>query len=146
LTNSGRRVVRPRAETLRNELYLSAIASRVLAAVGRALSATPAVEAVTCVAVRTRESNNPHLEPIYVGTFQRAYAETLLAEGRWSPVPRLLAEAVEDAEEVDLEVSAGTHEILALELSDDPGLKAVVDQMDPAIRADENAALASDQA
>ncbi len=144
-TSAGRPTVHARSEARRNDLYLSAIASRVLAAVGRALSTTPAVRAVTCVAVGACESSDRPWEPIYVGTFQRAYAERLLAEGRWSPDPDALAEAVEDAEEVDLEVTGRTQEIAALDLSDDPGLAAVIDQMDPAIRSDEDAARTSDQ-
>jgi HEAT repeat protein len=143
-TSAGRRTVHARSEARRNDLYLSAIASRVLAAVGRALSTT-AVRAVTCVAVGACESSDHPWEPIYVGTFQRAYAERLLAEGRWSPDPDALAEALEDAEEVDLELTGRTQEIAALDLSDDPGLAAVIDQMDPAIRSDEDAARTSDQ-
>jgi HEAT repeat protein len=144
-TGVGRPTVNARSEIRRNDLYLSAIASRVLAAVGRALSTTPAVEAVTCVAVRPCGTSDRPWEPIYVGTFQRAYAERLLAEGRWSPEPEALAEAVEEAEEVDLELTGRTYDIAALDLSDDPGLMAVMDQMDPAIRSDESAARTSDQ-
>src|SRR5437899_830894 len=125
-TTAGRRIMRARSETRRNDLYLSAIASRVLAAVGRALSTTPAVEAATCVAVRASASSNRPWEPIYVGTFERAYADRLLVDGRWSPDPDTLAAAVEEAEEGELELSDGTHEIVALDLADDPGLAAVI--------------------
>jgi hypothetical protein len=143
--SSGRPILRTRPDRRRNDLYLAAIASRVLAAVGRALSATPAVEAVACVAVRARASSDRPCEPIYVGAFQRAYAERLLAEGRWSQNPDALVQAVEEADEVDLERADGTHEITALGLSDDPGLIAVMDQMDPAVRSDDEAARTSDQ-
>src|SRR5436190_9344526 len=45
-TSAGRPTVRPRTETRRNDLYLSAIASHILAAVGRAISTAPGVAAV----------------------------------------------------------------------------------------------------
>jgi HEAT repeat protein len=144
-TRGRRRAVRARSETLRNGLYLAAIASRVLAGVGRALATTPAVEAVTCVAVRARASGTNPWEPIYVGTFERAYAERLLAEDRWSPDPHSLARAVEEAEEVDLELTESAREVAALHLSGNPGLTAVMHQMDPAVRSDEEAARESDQ-
>jgi HEAT repeats len=143
--SEGPPIVRPRSERRRNELYLSALASRVLAAVGRALSTTPAVQAVSCVAVRARPRSDRGWEPTYAGTFSRAYAERLVAEGRWTADPDALAQALEEAAEVDLVLTEGAHEITALELSDDPGLKAVMDQMDPKIRSDEKAARASDQ-
>src|SRR5439155_24805994 len=100
-------------------------------------STTPAVQAVACVAVRAGESSDRPWEPIYVGTFSRAYAERLLAEGRWSPDPGALAEAVDQADEVDLELADRTHAIVALDISDDPGLIAVIDQLDPALRSNE---------
>jgi len=143
-TSAGRRILRPRSERRRNDLYLSAIASRVLAAVGRALSTTPAVDAVACVVVRACESPDRVWESIYVGTFERAYAERLLAEGRWSADPDALARAVEEADEVDLELTDRTHAIVPLDLSADPGMMAVIDQLDPAIRSDEKAARTSD--
>src|SRR5438552_1788224 len=94
-------------------------------AAGRALSTTPAVEAVACVVVRARESSDRPWESIYVGTFERAYAERLLVEGRWSADPEALAKAVVEADDVDLELTGRTREIVALELSVDPGLMAV---------------------
>ena len=145
ITSAGRRTTRARPETRRNALYLAAVASRVLEAVGRALMTTPAVEAVTCVAVQIADSHAGPWEPIYVGTFERAYAERLHAEGRWSADPDALVEAVEQAEEVDLEVSGPAREIAALDVANDPGLKAVMAQLDPAIRSDENLARRSDQ-
>src|SRR5439155_19086215 len=96
-------------------------------------------------AVRARREHDRPWEPIYVGTFERAYAERLLAEGRWSPAPDALVQALEQAEDVDLELAGRTHEIAALDLSADPGLRAVMDQTDPAIRSDEAAARRSDQ-
>ncbi len=144
-TSAGRRILRPRPAKRRNDLYLSAMGSRVLAAVGRALSTTPAVEAVASVAVRARESRERRWECIYVGTFERAYAERLLAEGRWSADPEALAKAVEEADDVELELTGRTREIVPLDLSADPGLIAVIDQLDPAIRSDERAARTSDQ-
>jgi HEAT repeat protein len=144
-TSAGHRAVRARSEIRGNDLYLSAIASRILAAVGRALSTTPAVEAVTCIAVRACESSTRPWEPIYVGTFERAYAERLVAEGRWSPDPDVVAVAVEEADEVDLELNGSRHGIAALDLSRDPGLAALIDRLDPMIRSDENAAHRSDQ-
>ena len=146
VTSAGRRILRARPASRRNDLYLSAIASRVLAAAGRALSTTPAVEAVACVVVRARESSDRPWESIYVGTFERAYAERLLVEGRWSADPEALAKAVVEADDVDLELTGRTREIVALDLSVDPGLMAVIDQLDPAIRSDEEAARTSDQA
>jgi len=55
-TSAGRPTVRPRTETRRNDLYLSAIASHILAAVGRAISTAPGVAAVSCVAVRAAKT------------------------------------------------------------------------------------------
>ncbi len=138
-TDDRHRAVRARSQTRRNDLYLSAIASRVLAAVGRALSATPAVEAVTCLAVRGSEARTSRWEPIYVGTFERTYIERLIAEGRWSSDPEVLAEAVNGADEVHLELDGSTHEVGALDLSPDPGLAGLVEQLDAGIRSDDNA-------
>jgi hypothetical protein len=140
-----RRTPERRPERSRNDLYLAVIASRVLAAVGRALSITPAVEAATCVAVRSSKSKARLWEPIYVGTFDREYAERLLAEGRWSPDRVALAQAVEGAGDVELERTGTELEITALDMSEDPGLRAVIDQMDPAISSDGIATRASDQ-
>src|SRR5207253_2277431 len=70
----------------------------------------------------------------------------LLVEGRWSAATEALAKAVVEADDVDLELTGRTREIVALELSVDPGLMAVIDQLDPAIRSDEEAARTSDQA
>src|SRR5262249_13775396 len=75
--SDGPPTVRTRSERRRNELYLSALGSRVLAAVGRALSTTPAVQAVSCVAVRARPRRDRGWEPTYAGTFNREYAERL---------------------------------------------------------------------
>jgi hypothetical protein len=128
-----RRARRRRSEEHRNDLYLAAVGSRVLAAVGRCLSSTPAVDEVICIAVRTGKAGHGPWEPIYVGSFERAYADRLLAEGRWSTDPSLLKQAVEGAEDVELELTDGSREINALDASDDPGLEAVMEQMDAAI-------------
>lgn len=144
-TSAGRPTLRARTETRRNDLYLSATASHVLAAVGRGLSVTPGITAVSCVAVRPAESGAHRWEPIYVGTFERTYAERLLAEGHWSSDPNSLARAVEDAEDVDLEVTGKMHRMDALDVSADPGLAAVMDQLDPAIRPDAAEARRSDE-
>ncbi len=146
LNAAGRPTVRARSIKRRNDLYLSAIASRVLAAVGRALGATPAVNAVTCVAVRASDPGDPPSEALYVGTFSRAYVERLVAQGHWSADADMLAKTLEDAEEVDLDISGRTREVSPLNLTEDPGLKAVLKQMDPAIRSEENATRASDEA
>ena len=143
-TSAGHPTVRARTETRRNDLYLSVVASTVLAAVGRSFSATAGITAVSCIAVRAVEAGAHAWEPIYVGTFDRTYAEQIVAEGRWSQDPAALARALEDADEVDLEVGRA-HRIAALELAADPGLAAVMDQLDPAIRSDETAARRSDK-
>src|SRR5437660_9512219 len=70
---ASRPTVRTRSQAHMNELKLAAVASRVLAAVGRALSATPAVEATTCVAVRPSRSSDRPWEPIHLGTVHREY-------------------------------------------------------------------------
>jgi HEAT repeat protein len=143
---AGPAFTRPRSEAERNRLYLSAIASRVLAAVGRVLSATPAVDAVICVAVRVRDDATAFLrEPVYVGTFRRAYAERLAAEGRWTAHPDTLRDTLKEAEEVKLNVDDRTQEIVELSLDDDPSLRAVIRQMDPAVRAGESAEGTSDR-
>ena len=144
VTSAGRPTMRARTETRRNDLYLSAVASIVLAAVGRALSVTPGITAVTCVAVRAGKAGARAWEPIYVGTFDRAYAQRLVAEGSWSQNTDALARALEEADEVDLDITGRTHQIAALDLSADPGLAAIIAQLDPAIRADEDAARRSD--
>jgi hypothetical protein len=132
--NGGRRrAVKPRSEARRTDLYVAAVASRVLAAVGRCLSATPAVDEVSCVALRACRSGMWRWEPIYVGNFDRAYAERLLAEGRWGTDTSLLKQAVEEATDVELELADGSSQIAALDLSDDPGLQAVVEHFDAAI-------------
>jgi HEAT repeats len=136
-TSAGRPTLRARTETRRNDLYRAALASHVLAAVGRALSLTPGITAVSCVAVRMAERGALQSEPIYVGTFDRAYAERLVADGRWSPDPQALASAVEEAEDVDLEMTAKTHRMDPLDVSADPGLAAVIGQLDAAIRSDD---------
>ena len=143
-SRTRRREIRhARAETRSNDLAVAALAKRVLAAAGRALSTAPTIGAVTCVGVRPTPSNAG--EPVYVGTFQRAYAERLLAEGLLSSYPDTLRDAIEEAEDVNFAVTAQTHRITALNVSNDPGLAAVMSQMDPSGRSDESAALASDQ-
>jgi HEAT repeats len=145
LHGAGDPTVRTRSVKHRNHLYLSAIASRVLAGVGHALAATPAVRAVACIAVRAGDPGDPPSEALYLGTFSRAYVERLVAEGRWSADPGMLAKALEDAEEVRLDVASRTREVSPLNLTERHGLVAVMNQLDPAIRADENAARASDE-
>jgi hypothetical protein len=131
--SGGRRRARRRSEERRNDLYLAAVGSRVLAAVGRCFSWTPAVDEVICVAVRAAKAGAQHWEPIYVGSFDRAYADRLLAEGRWSTDPSVLKSAAEGAQEVELELADGSRRLTALDVSDDPGLKAVVEQMDATV-------------
>lgn len=144
-TSTGRPTVRKRSKTRRNDLYFSAIASRVLAAVGRALSATPAVNTITCVAVRPNRATSPPWEAAYTGNFDRGYAEGLLADGSWSSDPDRIAEAIEEADEADFAASGRTHEIEGFDTSDDPGLSTIIAQLDPAIKAGPQAARDSDQ-
>lgn len=140
-TSDHQRAVRARSEMRRNDLYLAAIASRVLAAVGGALSVTPAMEAAVCVAIRPCESGTALLwEPLYVGTFERAYSERLLAEARWSSDPALLAAAIKQADEVHLELHGSTHEVAALDLATDPGLATLMDELTSILNADMDAA------
>ena len=104
-TAAGRPTTKKRSKTQRNELYLAAIASAVLAAAQVALAAAPGIVSVTCIAARrdsTAGESSDRYVPIYIGSFTGELLAEFHALGVWTDDPVDLQDMLRAADEVRL--------------------------------------------
>jgi hypothetical protein len=122
-TPTGRPMLHTRSKTRMNELYLAALASRVLFAADVALAAAPGLDGVRCVALRVDDSGAP--EPIYAGTVLRSLLPILKTRG-WTADPDFLAETPAMALDVKITQKGRAHELSALAPDVDGSVEAVM--------------------
>jgi hypothetical protein len=122
-TPSGNPTLKKRTKSERNELYMSMVASNVLATVKEAISVAPAIRRVVMIVLRRQRSAGlgaDRVSAIYCGTFTR----DLLEGVDWAAIdlPRVLDE-VPDAL---IKRGGRTAELQALDLSAEPDLESLV--------------------
>ena len=131
-TQAGRPTVRKRTQTRMNDLYVAAMASRLLGAGRRAAAAAPAIEEVFIIGI-VPVDDAEEWEAVYEGAFTRDYLLT-----RVGAIPNQvgpLTDALDDAEDAAWGVVGRTRELGTLDTDDDPGLAAVISRMKRAVRA-----------
>jgi hypothetical protein len=142
-TQAGRPTVRKRTQTRMNDLYVAAMASRLLGAARRAAAAAPGIEEIFVIGI-VPVDDSEEWEPVYEGAFGRDYLLT-----RVGGIPNevdTLTDALDDAEDAAWGVVGRTRELGTLDTDDDPGLAAVVSRMKRAVRAEGAAAEGGDAA
>jgi hypothetical protein len=117
-TSTGRLTVQGRTKTAQNELYLAAIAARLLHVMKLGFAAAPSLAAICCVVLRRDMDGD--MVSIYVGTFERDDLQPYLS----TTDPDELADLPEVPDDVALELRGRSHEVADLE-ADDTGLEAV---------------------
>lgn len=128
-TPTGKPTLKKRTKTEINRLYLKALGSNVLATVKEAFAVAPGTQIVQLVAIR-RELDGSHaseLAAIYLAQFDRAHYEA--ASGSRDP-----AEVLMQAPEATLKLKGRVEQVVPIELSDEDGLRTVLDQMAEGLR------------
>jgi hypothetical protein len=126
VTPGGRPTLHARTKTQRNGLYLTALASTVLATAKEALAVAPALNEISVVVVRKdRETPTPgdYLEVIYAGRFLRDRM-ALLDWQRIDVTVELLL-----APDALLNRHGPSKDIVPLDLEDQPGLRTLLQQL-----------------
>ncbi|HLH67353.1 MAG TPA: HEAT repeat domain-containing protein, partial [Solirubrobacteraceae bacterium] len=142
-TEGGRPTVRKRTQTRMNDLYVGAMASRLLGAARRAATAAPGIEEIFVIGI-VPVDDSEEWEPVYEGAFGRDYLLTRVPGIPNEVEP--LTDALNDAEDAWWEVVGRTHELATINTDDDPGLAAVMSRMKRAVRAEGSAAEGGDAA
>jgi hypothetical protein len=122
-TPTGRPTLRTRSKTRMNELYLAAIASRILFAAEVAVAAAPGLDGVRCVALRVDDSGAP--EPVYAGTVQSQLLQTV-KDSAWSSDPDVLTQIPAMALDVKIAQRGRAHELSALARDVDGSVETVM--------------------
>jgi hypothetical protein len=124
VTPGGKRTLKRRTKTEANALYLEALGSNVLATVKEAFAVAPGTDVVQILVIR-RETDKKHageLAAVYAGEFPRGDH----ASAGKSTQP---GAAVVSAPEALLNLKGRTDEVSALDLSDRPDLRDVLEQV-----------------
>lgn len=130
VTPAGKPTTKKRTKTDRNNLYVAALGSTVLATVKEALAVAPSVEEIRIVVLRKNlEAASPSefVVPIYAARFSRSWTEKL----NWfklNPTESLLSAA--DAMFVR---KGATGDVMKLDLSDQKDLAHLVEIFRPAV-------------
>jgi hypothetical protein len=125
-TPSGKPTLHKRTKAERNNLYVRALASTVLATVKETLAAAPSIKQVTILVVRQDpDTHKPedYLAAVYVGVFHRERLATL----DWNqvdPVAELLL-----APDAMLHRRGQAGDVVPLDLTAEPELAAVIAQL-----------------
>jgi hypothetical protein len=125
VTPGGKPTLKVRSKTDRNELYVMALGSAVLATAKEAFAAAPAVQSVSMVVLR-RDSTTM-VSPIYTGRLAR----TKLDRFDWvriDPTSELLA-----ATDATLRRTGSTKDVQPLDLANEPELRALVSEITGAL-------------
>jgi len=123
ITPSGRPTLRKRTQSARNDFYVQALGSTVLATVREGLAVAPSVTELRVVVLRRDPgAADPasYLEWIYAGRFPRAWAASM----PWAAVNP--AEALLQAPEARMRRRGAAAHVVALPLDDEPGLAGIV--------------------
>lgn len=126
VTPGGQPTLRPRTGTERNQLYLTALASTVLATAKEALAVAPALSEISVVVVRKDgEAPTPgdDLAVIYAGRFPRDRMASL----DWQRVD--VAVELLLAPDALLSRRGSSKQMVPLDLEDQPGLRVLLQQL-----------------
>lgn len=129
-TPGGKRTLKKRTKTERNELYLEALASNVLATVMETLAVAPGTRVVQMLVIR-RETDKKYageLAAIYIGEFRRAEFES--EDGFNHPSSALIS-----APQALLNLKGKTQQVTPIDLSDQPELHQVIEQVAIGLKA-----------
>lgn len=132
LTPTGRPTLKKRTKAELNDLYVSAIASYVLATVKEALAVAPGLQEANIIALRKEPSaglGDDKLVALFAGRFPR----TLLDEVRWEAID--LARVLDEVPDALLKRRGRTNELAPLDLDDEPDLAEVVGHVQQALSA-----------
>ena len=122
-TPGGKPTLKPRTKTDRNQVYVTALGSTVLATVKEALAVAPSINETAVVVVRRIPNGEPDI--IYHGRFHR----NLISSWPWdriNPADELLS-----AQDAELQRTGATAEVQALDHSTNPALTALLDEVRP---------------
>lgn len=123
ITPAGRPTLRKRTQSARNDFYVQALGSTVLATVREGLAVAPSVAELRVVVVRRDPgATDPasYLEWIYAGRFPRSWVATM----PWDTVNP--AEALLQAPEARLQRRGAAAHVVGLPLDDEPGLAEIL--------------------
>jgi len=123
ITPAGRPTLHKRTQSARNDFYVQALGSTVLATVREGLAVAPSVAELRVVVLRRDPgAADPaaYLEWIYAGRFPRAWVASM----PWVTVNP--AEALLQAPEARMQRRGAAGHVIALPLDDEPGLAEIV--------------------
>jgi HEAT repeat protein len=125
MTPGGKPTLRKRTKSDRNDLYLNALASNVLATVKEGFAVAPGLAAITVLVVRRDPfaSGGDQLVAVYAATFDR----TMVADIDWENIkPANLLDAPRDWL---LNLKGQAADVAPLDLREEPDLQAVLEQL-----------------
>ncbi len=132
LTPTGKPTLKKRTKAEFNDLYVSAMASYVLATVKEALAVAPGLQEANIIVLRREPSaglGDDRLIALFAGRFPR----TLLEGARWDAID--LARVLDEVPDALLNRRGRTGELAPLDLDDEPELAEVVSHVQRALTA-----------
>lgn len=126
LTPGGQPTLKKRTKTDRNVLYTAALASTVLATVKEGFAVAPSVEEIRVLVVR-KDPQAPAPELYLTAVYAARFRRQALSRWDWLKVDPI--EAVLTARDAMLRRKGATQDIIPLDLSDEPGLAAVMKRL-----------------
>lgn len=126
LTPAGRPTLKKRTKTDRNQLYTTALGSMVLATVKEGFAVAPNVDEIRILVIRKDpQASTPteYLTPIYAARFARGRTVNI----PWTAIDP--AETLLRADDAMLVRRGSTKEVAPLDLSKDPELASLVEQL-----------------
>jgi hypothetical protein len=130
LTPTGKKTTKPRSRRDRNQLYVDALGSAVLATVREGFAAVPSLRELRVVVLRRTPdaaTEQSRLDPIFTGSFDRERYRSV-AWARVKPAAALLA-----ADDARFHRSSVSGEVSALDVDEDPALRALVETLSAVI-------------
>jgi hypothetical protein len=130
LTPTGNPTLKKRTKAEFNDLYISALASYVLATIKEALTVAPALQEANIIVLRREQSaglGDDKLVALFAGRFPR----TLLEGARWEAID--LARVLDEVPNALLNRRGRTGELTPLALEKEPQLAAVVSHVQEAL-------------
>jgi hypothetical protein len=131
-TPTGKPTLHKRNKTERNQLYVSMLASHVLATVKEALAVCPGLEEVTVAVLRRQVSAGlgpDRLDVVCCGTLPR----TLMRDVEWSSVD--LSRVLDEVPQALIRRRGAAGDLQPVDLTDEPRLADVVAQAQAALVA-----------
>jgi hypothetical protein len=124
-TSSGRPTLRKRSKSDRNDLYVNALASNVLATVKEGFAVAPGLTAMKILVVRRDpfQTGGDQLVAVYAGMFSRQ----MVASVKWQNIkPANLLDAPDDWL---LNLKGQADEVVPLDLGDEPDLQTILEHL-----------------